>query len=123
VATTTLTDELAALARPLAKKLVRRDDARRARIFDGVTGGGTKVILGEGTTGNLPGNQHGVIADESVAVSFPEFPTVADLQSLLALMIAAIGAIGVAAFDPDTILVDLAGDVLVGLDGNVLTEA
>jgi hypothetical protein len=86
--TSTLTDELAALARPLAKKLVRREDARRARIVDGVTGGGTRVILGEGTTGNLPSNQHGTIEDISVLVDFPAYSLAQELQTLLGEIIA-----------------------------------
>jgi hypothetical protein len=102
MATTALTDELAAFARPLAKKLVRREDARRARILDGVTGGGTKVILGDGTTGNLPSNQHGTIADESVVVAFPGYSLAVDLETLLGEIIADLtGGAGVTAEDAD----------------------
>jgi hypothetical protein len=102
MATTALTDELAAFARPLAKKLVRREDARRARILDGVTGGGNKVILGDGTTGNLPGNQHGVIEDESIRVEFLAYSLATNLEALLGEIIADLtGGAGVTAEDAD----------------------
>ena len=109
--------DLTAILHRVAAAIVRPDDARRDAVIDRVTGNGVTVLLTE-TSGTLPEAQRWIVEDESVRVSFPSFSPATNLETLLAQIIAGIGAAG---FDVDTILTD-DYEVLVDSDGNVMVD-
>lgn len=112
------TNELKSKLRPVAEALIRKDDERRNRAVDRATRGGTTVVLSE-TVGNLPGNRHGVIPDESVEVSIASLPTLVSQELFNEFVVAALAA---STFDVNTILTNADGDVVVNAEGNVLVS-
>lgn len=86
-------DENAAILRPVWEALVDEAFAHVVRVIDGATSGGLTILI-DRTEGMLPGNRHGMIADESIAVDEPDLTLATDQETLNRELLAAVAGLG-----------------------------